>query len=451
MKTRLLVALALALSAAPLALPAHAAKRKKHLKASQGGPRRSSRADKAPVKAAPTEKIPVSVKKNDGPAQSPDVELAAFGAALSESEGGLSAGLALPGSLAEKAGLKPGDRILFIDRAPARTRADAAAALRGWSAETRLAVLARRGLELVSLSSEQPGSEPAAKRVQGRLSAHESALRDARLARAKAEAAAEVKAAPPLEFKVHARQSFWLRFPKGIPAEAKPGDVIAGEITTAIATSGELDFLSVPAYSAVWAKVIEDRRSRETRQLRLLLFKLRPVGGSVYPVSGWITEPLGHDRPTKVSPGGTLVLSNPLATDDKRKLLVEPSTRFRAELLQPLVLNEPSRFFLAGPGLWIKTKEEPGGARSFEVSHVIAARSAERAGVRRGATVAAINGRSAAKLDFAGALAELYGAPGTTVKVSLKDEGGKTSTVELLRGVIYADGKASPLPPPSSR
>ena len=94
----------------------------------------------------------------------------------------------------------------------------------------------------------------------------------------------------------------------------------------------------------------------------------------------------------------------------------------------------------------MKSKETAEG-RVFEVSHVIAGRQAEKAGVKVGQVVTSVNGKSVGHLEFEDALANLYGAPGSTVKLTLAAS-PKLQTVELKRGVAVQADKEEALPLP---
>jgi C-terminal processing protease CtpA/Prc len=117
-------------------------------------------------------------------------------------------------------------------------------------------------------------------------------------------------------------------------------------------------------------------------------------------------------------------------------------------LLEPQVMTEAPSWWRAGPGLWIKTDADASGRRVFRITHLVAGRSAAAAGLKIGDVLEAVGGRSSSRLDFEEALDELYGAPGSTIKVSVvRPEGLKT--VALTRGMKYdAKGAATPLPLP---
>jgi membrane-associated protease RseP (regulator of RpoE activity) len=372
-----------------------------------------------------------------------DADLAAFGAALDESDPQrLTVLFVEPGSRAADLGLKPGDALLSVAGSPTRSRAETAGALRRWTTSTRLSAVARRGETVLPLGGAAPSPEPAYDRDASELSAHETSLRDALRDDVSGRAQASVKAAPPLELKVAARQAFWLGFPNGVPGEAAAGDVLVGETTTAVATNENLDYLSVPARSRVWCRVVAVKKTAETRELRLLIYKIQPEGGHVYPAIGWITAVAGNQKQARVSSGGTLVLAAPAQPQKGSTPILTADARLRAELASSIALTEGPAFYRAGPGLWIRTKESPEG-RKFEVSHVIAGRAAAAAGVKVGDVIESLGGKPASRLDFAAALGQLYGEPGSKVRLRL---GGKD--LELLRGVVYKNGQPSVLPLP---
>lgn len=375
----------------------------------------------------------------------------ALGAALVETPAGLFAGEPLPGSPAETAGLKAGDRVAAVSGKPVSGAREAADALSGWPLSARFSAVALRGLGTETPTAPAPPAAAERDRAKGALSPYEKALRQKRQDAAAEAAVAALRSAPDLDFSVHSRQAFWLRFPAGIREDAVPGAIFTGETTTAVATSSDLDFLSVPPKTKVWARVLSIDASEDVRKIRLHLFKLQPSGGHAYRVSGIVTDVVGDQTPAKVTPAGTLVVAQPLERGPKPKALplLTPEARLRAELLETVVLTEAPAFYRAGPGLWLRTKETPEGRR-YEISHVIAGRSAEKAGLKVGQLVSSVGGRSASKLEFADALDALYGPAGTEVKVSI-DENGKTSTLTLKRGVLYKDGAEAPVPAPYLR
>lgn len=408
-------------------------------------------------KAKPAIKAKAPAVKAAAPAapaapQTDDLDLAGLGAALAEHGGGLLVLAAAPGSRAEGLGLKSGDRVLFLGGASVRTRAEAAAAVRAWTPLTRLSAIVRRGGEVLRLMSPAPAPQTAFSRGPADLSPAEKSLMSGRLKAASAAAAAELAKAPHLEVRLPEKQAFWLRLPKGLPVDAKVGDILEGETTTASAASPDLDYLALPPFSKVWLKVASAEAVGAVRRLRLIAFKLEPSGGQAYPISAKLMDMIGDEPLLRMSPGGTLVAGDPILPDPKRKLLAGATARFKAELLEAVVLREPPSFFQAGPGLWVKTKETASG-RVFDISQITALRAASRAGLKPGQTLASIAGKSTEKLDYPEAIAALYGKPGSKVKVEvLLQIGAKPVSIELVRGVVYADdGAASPTPSPYQR
>lgn len=422
------------------------------LSAAAPGQRPKAAAKTAIPKAKPArEAAPAPVKPAEAPVPrppGPDSALADFGAGLVERGSSLLVAEALPGSPAQELRLQAGDRLLAMNGASVRSRAEAAAAFRAWTPGTRLSALVLRGLRAVSLEGEQPEPQPSFKRGPSELSAHEGILKESRLQKASEDAQELFKKAPPLDFRIRAGQGFWLSFPQGIKEDAAPGDILLGELTTAVAASPELDFMVLPPGTQVWARVVESKASRETRSLRLLLFKARPEGGRYYPIAARITGILSDQRLSRVSPGGVIVTATALPGDEKSPYVLGPEVSLKAELLRDLILQEPPQFYRSGPGLWLRAREDKTGRR-LEIARVVAGRSAEKEGLKPGQVLAEINGKDAAKLEFGAALSQLYGSPGSEVKIAVvKETGKKPETVALPRGVAYQEGKAVPLPLP---
>ena len=354
-----------------------------------------------------------------------------------------------PGSRAADLGLKPGDRLLTLDRREAGSRAWAAAAVRAWAPGSRLSAVVRRGEEMRVLESASAPRPAAFERGAHDLSAREKTLAAERAGQDEAAAGSAVRAAVTPAFTARADQSIWVRFPKGLPAAVKTGDVLETEAATGLTTDASLDFLSVPPKSRLWARVVASDTDVETRTLRLAFFKLQPAGGRAYPVSGAAAGVSGDQTLARVRAGGTLVTAAPLPEASGTVPwpdLLGPDDRLRVRLLELVVLLEAPAYWRAGPGLWIKTAEH-NGKRLFEVSHVTPGRSAEAAGLRVGDLLDAVDGRSSAKLDFAEALDRLYGAPGTKTSVSVS-AAGKTRKVDLTRGVRVEGKTSSALPLP---
>jgi hypothetical protein len=264
-----------------------------------------------------------------------------------------------------------------------------------------------------------------------------------------AAAASAVRAVPAPAFSARADQSIWVRFPKGLPAAIKKGDVVEAEAATGLTTDASLDFLSIPPKSRLWARVVESSSDGETRAVRLAFFKLSAAGGSTYPIVGAAAGVSGDQTLARVSAGGTLVTAAPLPDPSGSRPwpdLLDGDARLRVRLLEPVTLLEPPAYWRAGPGLWIKTAERE-GKRLFEVSHVTPGRSAEAAGLRPGDILDAVDGRSSKSLDFSEALDRLYGAPGSKASVSVL-AGGKSRRVDLVRGSRFEGKTGSALPLP---
>ena len=404
----------------------------------------------APV---PERSAPVALQpRPSAAAPVPAGSLTAWGACLRNGEDSAEALAVLPGSEAGTLGLAVQDRLAFLNGASVRSRGDAAQAWLGWDPALRLWAVAWRGLQVVDLQSRFPEEDPAFVRGPREISPHETALKEGFLERSAQSAQTVLAQAPPLQVSVPAKQVLWIRFPEGLPDTVSTGDILAGEVTMAVASDASLDFLCLPPRSTVWGKVLQTSVADETRALRIHFFKASLAGGHVIPISARLTDAAGEQPLVKVSPGGTLVLGEPVSLDPKRKRrgarILEPDVRLRLELTGPITVTEPPQFYPAGAGLWIKTKDTETG-RVFEVTHVIPSRNAEKAGVRVGDLLTAIGGRTTAQMDFGEALAALYGAPASLFKVTmLKPGAAKTVTLELKRGVFYKDGVETPVPLP---
>lgn len=376
--------------------------------------------------------------------------LAPRDAALVEDADGLRAAGIWPDSPAALSGLRETDRVLFAARSAARTRAEASAGLRAVASELREHLVVRRGLAALALAGEPAPAPPDFTRRAHELSPRELALARARAERSSAAAHDAVAATPPLDWSLRADQALWVRFPDGLPAGLKKGDVARAETAAALTTDDALDFLAVPAKSRLWARVIAAGDDGEARTLRLAFYKLQLAGGGVYPVLGAADSLAGVAAAdlARVSPGGTLVVAAPLpdAAGGRRRggdILLDEDARLRVRLLDPVSVVEPPSWWRAGPGLWIKTAQKE-GRRLFEVTHVTSGRAAAAAGLKPGDLLDAVAGLSAEKLDFADALDALYGEPGSTVAVSVLRE-GRPMELTLARGVSVEKGEAAPL------
>jgi membrane-associated protease RseP (regulator of RpoE activity) len=425
---------------AAVALPANAA-------SSRPASKRPAR-KAAPAKKAPAAEAPAAPRAAAPAAPSPDtleeIPLFGLGTDLVAQDGALLVSFVRPGSRAEKAGLKAGDQVLRVDGAVA-SRAKAAAVLRAWTPGTRLSIVVRRGLEVLSL--ETAPVPPARDYVRGDkdLSEHERALAAERSDQAAAGGRAVVKAVAPLTVPVRADQGLWLRFSKGLPAGMKKDDEIVAEAATGLTVDASLDFLAVPPGSKLRARVIDAVDDGQTRTVRLAFYALDLDGGGTYTTLGHATAVSGDQRMARVAAGGTFVAAAPLPDAKRRALepVLDADARLRVKLLEPLVIDEPPSFWRAGPGLWVKTVED-GGRRLFEVTHSISGRSAESAGLKVGDRLDGIGGKPTEKMDFAEAIDRLYGKPETEVEVSVLR--GKSQTLKLKRGMRWAGGKSEPLP-----
>lgn len=429
---------------AAVSLPVHAATARP---AAKRPARKAAPAKPAAAKPA-SAKTPAAAPREEAPASSPDsldeTALFGLGADLAAQDGALLVSFVRPGSRAEKAGLKAGDQVLRVDGAVS-SRAKVAAALRAWTPGTRLPLVVRRGLEVLPL--ETAVVPPARDYARGDkdLSEHERALAAERSNQAVADGRAVVKAVGPLTVSVRADQGLWVRFPKGLPAGLKKGDEIVAEAATGLTVDASLDFLAVPPGSKLRARVIDAVDDGQARTVRLAFYALDLSGGGTYTTLGHATAVSGDQRMARVAAGGTLVAAAPLPDAKRRALepVLDADARLRVKLLEPLVIDEPPSYWRAGPGLWVKTVED-GGRRLFEVTHSIAGRSAEAAGLKIGDRLDAIGGKPAEKMDFAEAVDRLYGKPETEVEVSVLR--GKSQSLKLKRGMRWTGGKSAPMP-----
>jgi hypothetical protein len=446
MKTALLLAAVLA------AAPASAAPRKKKAAAA-----RAAAAQKKAAAAATPPAVAVATRTAAAaPATRRDeATLAVMGEGLSEDDDGLLASAAWPGGAAAEMGLRPGDRVWYADRSAARTRADAAGARRAAAPEGRASLVVRRGLETLALTGPETPAPADFTRGEKDLSARESSLAAARAARDGETARDAVTEAPPLSWNLRADQAFWVKFPDGLPAGLHPGDMVAAESATGLTTDGSLDFLAVPPRSKIWAKVVSASDDGAVRAVRLAFYKMRPAGGGTYPIFGAATTLAGVPAAelARISAGGTVAVAAPLPSPDGKKrrgkdLLLDQDARLRVRLLDPATIVEAPAWWRAGPGLWLKTTADAEGRRRFQITHVVSARAAAAAGLKVGDLIDAVGGRSSERMDFEEALDALYGAPGTTIKLSVVRPDGDRS-LELARGVKFdAKGAATPLPLP---
>lgn len=403
-----------------------------------------------PAASAPAKPAAVAPVAAAAPTGSDDSILFAFGAELraEPGEAGLRADSVRKGTPAADAGLRPGDRVLRLAAAEPARRVEAAAALRAWAPQSRASAVVRRGLEVAALSAPAlPVPSYAARRADS-LSARELSLASASVRRAAAAGKASVAAAPPLDATVRADQGVWVRFPDGLKAGLKTGDLVAAETTTGVTADGSLDFLALPPKSKIWARALEAADDGELRSVRLHFFKLELAGGGTYPVLGAATAVSGDQSLLRATAGGTVIAAVPVPDPEAKRrkgpeLLVDAEARVRVRLLEPVRLVEPASFWRAGPGLWIRTIEK-NGRRLFEVTHSVAERSAAAAGLKVGDLLDEIGGRSSQRLEFPDAVDALYGAPGSDLKVSVV-AGKSSKTLSLRRGARWDDGKPSAL------
>jgi hypothetical protein len=433
------------------AAPASAAKRRKKT-AARAEAAKKDRAAKPAAPGAPPKQRAAAVEAPAAPPRS-EAPLAAAGLALTEDEGGLLAAAVWPGSPAAASGLRPCDRVWRVDRSAPRTRAEAAAAVAASAPEERLSLVARRGLETLALTGAPSPAPPDFTRGSRELSPREKALSAVRTSNEDAAARDAVTEAAPLDWTLRADQAFWVRFPGGLPAGLKKGDEASAEAATGLTTDGALDFLAVPPKSRIWARVLSASDDGSVRTARLVFYKMRPAGGHVYPILGTATAlaAVAAADLTRVSAGGTLVASVPLPSADGKKKrgkeqFLDEDARLRVRLLEPVVLAEVPSWWRAGPGLWLKTAADASGRRRFQITHVVAGRSAASLGLKVGDMLDAVGGRSAERMDFEEALDALYGAPGSTVKISVV-RGAGSVVLELTRGV-KADPKGGEVPLP---
>lgn len=364
--------------------------------------------------------------------------LSGFGAQLRETESGLAVTGVLPGSPAESLGVLAGDALLHIGAKPVATKREASAAFRATPPQSRLSGVVRRGLKTIPLQARPAPLEPPFARLPGEFSAQEKSLQERRLAAALEKSEALVKDPPPMEFHIPAGQSLWVRIPAGIPAEAKPGDLVLAEATTPIPAGADLDFLALPPKTLLWGRLVEPPAHAEARLIHLYFFKLKAVGGAFYPVSARLADISGDQRLVKVSPGGILAMA--------RREDLGPEARIKLEFLAPVALTEPPDYYQAGPGLWLKTEGD-----TLSVSKIIAGRSADRAGLKAGDRIVSIAGVKASKLDFASATSLLYGSRESDVKLEIiraDSAREKAESLSLERGVTYEAENSAPLPYP---
>ena len=376
--------------------------------------------------------------------------LISFGVSLAQSPAGLRVLHVRKGSSAAKLGLRPRDTLLTLNGRRVRRTTDAAKALRSWKSETRLsAVVSRiddkfddapprpdlRGelmvLEMPPLLWPRPESRDAALLTPG-----EEAIRDAHLEAAREASERPLEALKAPGFKVAAGERVWIRFPKGIAQSVQVGDVLEGETSTSMASDSSLDFIVIPQGSRVWAAVAASSVEGRARVVQLSVFKIALAGGRSYPCAAVLRSIADADRGVQISAGGSLVA----APEDADPFLLNPERNLQIEFREDLLIREREDFYRAGPGLWLRSTAS-GNGRTFEVSHVIAGRSAHAYGIREGDRVTHIDGRPVYRLGFSEAIRRLYGSVGTNVELKLLSASDKTPRrVKLRRGAGYRNG-----------
>lgn len=365
----------------------------------------------APPRVPEPEPAPTPEKSPQGP----DSSLASLGAELSQKKDGVLSVLGvLEDAPASELDLMPGDRLTHLGPSAVKSRQEASSAFRIVPAQTRLAAVVLRGTEVESLSEDAPARPVVFERGSGDISVQERLLKEKRLQEAFIEAARRIKNAS-LDLRIPARQTVWVRFPKGLPEDAGPGDIVLAETTAPLTANSDLDFFSLPAKTQLWAKVMEPQGPAESKSRALFFFKMKAAGGGFYPVSA------------------KAVVTAP-----------DSESQFEVEFLEPVALTEPASYFQAGPGLWLKQN-----GKGFKISEIILGRSADQAGVRIEDSLAYIDGRQAEHFSMTEALTAIYGKPGSTLKLGVKNAlTGKVETLNLRRGVSHKDGQETPLAPP---
>jgi hypothetical protein len=435
------------------AAPASAAKRARRPSGRRAAHRAAHR--RAPVrKAEPAPRRGEAALAVASSAMPPrdDAALAALGAPLIETPDGLLSAEPFRRSPAAGMGLRDGDTVLCVDRARAATRAEAAEGARRLAPEERSSLTVRRGLETLALSGDEVPAPKDFERGRDELSARETALAAASATRGDAAALDQVKAAAPLSWTLDAEQSVWVRFPRGLKADLSRDDRVEAEASTALTTDGALDFVAVPPGTKFRGRVIAASADNEIRAVRVAFDEMTLAGGHSYPILAYATALAGTvPALTRVARGGTVVAAAPAPVSGRRRgedLILGEGARVRLRFVDPVTLVEPPSYWRAGPGLWLKTASVDGKSL-FQVSHVVAGRGAEAAGLRVGDVVTAVDGRSASRLDFEDAIDRLYGAPGSSLSLDVRRD-GQTATLHVQRGVKRAGGVYAPLPLPYS-
>lgn len=440
---KLLLPLGLALLIAQTgtaAAPKSAPSKKPALSKKSAASKVRPRAQRKPPPAA----VPIQKNKpNDdpqarleAPSSTPlDSDLAQFGAVLLEKGNVLETAAVLDGSFADDLSLKPGDRLLQLGSAGLKSRQDAGRAFRSLMPEGRTSAVVIRGLDVRSLTGNTPPAFPDKSRAAADLSAREKIFQAAR-DQAAAASADEIRARARWDVTVPAGQSVWVRFTKGFPRKAEPGEVIEAETVSPAATDNELDFIAIPPKSRLWAVIVDAPGPSETVNLRLAFFRINVAGGGLYPIVARVTDISGDQVLAKTSPGGTIVYSQ----------LEKPASDLRAKisLMEPLVLTEPAGYYHAGPGFWVQHD-----GRGYKISHVVTGRSAAQAGVKTGEYLVSIKSVKVKDHEFDSVIGQLYGLSGESVKVGVgENPNDMIRSLELVRGVKHKDDIASAIPYP---
>lgn len=404
-------------------LPASAARKPR-----RGTPRAEPAAVESPRPVRPSpQPAGASAPARARAAEAPSISLAASGQSMTVLDAPAS------GSLREL-GLENGDDLRFLGAFPVISPDDAEKAVSDWRPAERLWASVLRDGKAVPLETSFSAPERAAARDLAVLTPKEEAARQSYL-----EATASGKPFAELSYpslSLPAGERLWVRFPKGLPADLNPGDVVEAETSAPLAADRKLDFLAIPPGSKVWLEAVSSSEDGPARAVRLHAYKLSLAGGRTYPFSALPAAAAGSGAFVRVTPGGTVVTS----PGGETRTALGPEWNIQLRLLSPLVLAEPETTYRAGPGLWVKEVRES-GARALEVTMVVAGRSAERAGLKAGDRVYSIESNAAARLDFSSALAALYGTRGTDCVLRVTRRGGpRSETVRLKRGAAWKRG-----------
>ncbi|MBI5594785.1 MAG: hypothetical protein HY928_01720 [Elusimicrobia bacterium] len=331
-------------------------------------------------------------------------------------------------------GLQNGDVLTHLGAAAVSSGPDAAKTVSAWKPAERLWASVLRDGRAVALETPFVSAERAPARDLAELNPKEQAARQSYLDAAATDKPIAALSYPSLE--LAAGERLWVRFPKGLPSDLRPGDVVEAETSAPLAADRKLDFLAVAPGSKVWLEAVSASDDGPARAVRLHAYKIALAGGRTYPLSALPASAAGSGDFVRVTPGGTIVT----APGNETRTALGPSWNVQLRLLSPLLLTEPPSYFRAGPGLWVKEVREA-DVRALEVTLVASGRSAERAGLKAGDRVYSIESNAAARLDFSAALGALYGAPGTDCVLRVTRQGGpRSETLRLKRGVSWRRG-----------